>query len=503
MVNGSAAAQWLLNLGSVDPGYCLRYVWQAYKAQGASTGLSAATAMSGWNQSDGKHPGDRNPPAGAAVWWGRRADGNTDGDVTISLGGGRVAATDYPGWRQTGSCTLDERERQIGREYLGWTSSIFDCPIDVTATGSASWNRTSRSTEDIQRLIGATPDGIFGPETAAKLRAWQSAHGLDADEIFGTLGEAVGFPIQVDGVPGAQTWAKLQDRVGAPVDGVEGPVTWSRIQTALGVPADGVSGPVTYTALQTAVGATPDGVPGPETWSKVQAFLNTGAAFPHIGVASTPSTPSTPSPAPAARTADDPTVPGQWLGKWSANSEPRTGKIQYFVVHHAADTHDPDTQVQRFMSANDRDVSCTWFVGADGVARKIVHPDDRQWTTGRIIDQQAVTVETQNTTGDPSWGISDASHESIAQLVVWASKRYGFPIDRAHVIGHSEARAKLDPTIPATACPGPSMDLDRIVKRAQELTAPVTPAPAPDLTGLAGLIQQLIDLLKKIFGGGK
>ncbi|MGN8024686.1 peptidoglycan-binding protein [Microbacterium sp. 22242] len=287
MVNGLAAAQWLLNLDSVSPGLCLNYVWRAYAAQGASTGMSAGTAKSAWDQSDGKHWGDRNPPAGAAVWWGTRYDGNDDGDVTISLGGGRVAATDYPGWRQTGSCTLDEREQQVGREYLGWTSSIFDCPIDLNGAGGSEWNLTDRPTTDIQRLVGADPDGIHGPDTDAKVKAWQTANRLVPDGIWGAISDAVGFAIAVDGDPAVRTFAKLQHRVGATIDGVDGPDTTGHLQAALGVKVDGDRGPVTVTAWQTSVGAKVDGIEGEDTWARTQAFLNTGAAFPRIGEPST------------------------------------------------------------------------------------------------------------------------------------------------------------------------------------------------------------------------
>ena len=130
MIDGHAAAQTLLGYGDgIDRGYCLHYVWQAYKTHGARTDRSAPTALVGWERSDGKHPGDRNPPAGVPVWWGRRYDGNTDGDVVISLGGGRVVATDWPSWGVVGITTIDEREAQIGREYLGWTEAIFDVPV--------------------------------------------------------------------------------------------------------------------------------------------------------------------------------------------------------------------------------------------------------------------------------------------------------------------------------------------------------------------------------------
>jgi len=130
MIDGHAAAQTLLGYGDgIDRGYCLHYVWQAYKTHGARTDRSAPTALVGWERSDGKHPGDRNPPPGVPVWWGRRYDGNADGDVVISLGGGRVVATDWPSWGVVGITTIDEREAQIGREYLGWTEAIFDVPV--------------------------------------------------------------------------------------------------------------------------------------------------------------------------------------------------------------------------------------------------------------------------------------------------------------------------------------------------------------------------------------
>jgi len=37
----------------------------------------------------------------------------------------------------------------------------------------------------IQRVLGLTPDGKFGKQTAAALKKWQSAHGLQADGVYG------------------------------------------------------------------------------------------------------------------------------------------------------------------------------------------------------------------------------------------------------------------------------------------------------------------------------
>jgi hypothetical protein len=112
-------------------GYCWYYVWQAYAAAGASTGMgSTPTALAAWNVTQGRHEGDWNPPPGAAIWLGRRYDGNSDGDVFIAgQYDGDHAATDYPGWGQVGRCSIQQRISQTGREYLGWSDHVLDCPI--------------------------------------------------------------------------------------------------------------------------------------------------------------------------------------------------------------------------------------------------------------------------------------------------------------------------------------------------------------------------------------
>jgi lysozyme len=38
---------------------------------------------------------------------------------------------------------------------------------------------------DVQRVVGATPDGVWGPDTERKVRAWQAAHDMPADGIVG------------------------------------------------------------------------------------------------------------------------------------------------------------------------------------------------------------------------------------------------------------------------------------------------------------------------------
>lgn len=44
--------------------------------------------------------------------------------------------------------------------------------------------------KNLQTLVGAVADGNFGPNTKAKVMAWQSAHGLTADGVFGPASRA-------------------------------------------------------------------------------------------------------------------------------------------------------------------------------------------------------------------------------------------------------------------------------------------------------------------------
>lgn len=160
------AIAYMRALGRLDhPGACLHYVWLAYKTAGARTSHPAVpSALEAWNASDGKHRGDRNPPRGVPVWWGAKR-GSDAGDVVISLGGGRVIATDQPRYGAVGETTIAGRERLIGRPYLGWSESIFDAPISLASTAGAVTRPASHpialEEDDIMKLIRWNSHHVF------------------------------------------------------------------------------------------------------------------------------------------------------------------------------------------------------------------------------------------------------------------------------------------------------------------------------------------------------
>jgi hypothetical protein len=167
-VNGMAAAQTLLNMDTVRPGYCLHYVWLAYKAHGAvSDGKYYPTAYSAWEQGWGHHPGDWNPPPGVPVYFGQKPSSGA-GDVVISMGGGRCAATDWPYNGVTNETTLAARQRQIGRPYLGWMDNILGYPVDYQQGGDDDMNADQDARlRNIEALIAGTGPSLQDPNWSA------------------------------------------------------------------------------------------------------------------------------------------------------------------------------------------------------------------------------------------------------------------------------------------------------------------------------------------------
>lgn len=142
--------------------------------------------------------------------------------------------------------------------------------------------------------------------------------------------------------------------------------------------------------------------------------------------------------------------------------------INRFIIHHTTNTGDESPY---FMRKNERSSCPTWYVTSSGEVIEFIDPVKRPSSTGAANDY-SVAVETQNTSRAPDWGISEASHEAIAQIAAWLSKqshlgpyKVDIKLDRTHIIGHNEAGVNR------TVCPGPSMRMDWIVERAKEIAA--------------------------------
>ncbi len=114
-----------------------------------------------------------------------------------------------------------------------------------------------KSVKSLQRALGVTADGIYGPGTERLVKRFQRRHDLPADAIVG-----------------AATWRMLR-RAGHTAGAKASPRSKRSVallQRRLGIAADGVFGPGTQRAVkryQRSRGLTADGVVGDATWSSL------------------------------------------------------------------------------------------------------------------------------------------------------------------------------------------------------------------------------------------
>lgn len=73
----------------------------------------------------------------------------------------------------------------------------------------------------------------------------------------------------------------------------------------------------------------------------------------------------------------------------------------------------------------------------------------------------SVPVTYGKETFEPTGDFTDWQYQANAWLVARAAKRWGFPIDLDHIVGHGSIYVPK-----ATLCPGPAVSIDRIVREA-------------------------------------
>jgi N-acetyl-anhydromuramyl-L-alanine amidase AmpD len=89
--------------------------------------------------------------------------------------------------------------------------------------------------------------------------------------------------------------------------------------------------------------------------------------------------------------------------------------------------------------------SAHYVVGRDGRIMQLVHLSDIAWHAGNMaINRESVGIEHVGMTYDPE-GFTRPEYVASAKLAAWVARRSLMPIDREHIIGHSEVPDPADP----------------------------------------------------------
>lgn len=157
------------------------------------------------------------------------------------------------------------------------------------------------------------------------------------------------------------------------------------------------------------------------------------------------------------------------------NCDSNRTKIDTIVIHHNA-------------SLNDAVARSTWYVstGHGTSAHYQVTPDKIWGCVGENyvayhagnypVNQRSIGIEHLNNTGAPTWTIAEETYRNSAKLIRDICERYNIPIDRQHILKHSECSQ--------TQCPA-GIDIDRLVAMARgaEYLTPAKATPRPSAPG--------------------
>jgi hypothetical protein len=124
--NGQAALDNARQVDNYSPGYCLKYV----RAEAWRIGGLYASAIDAWHGAIKRHPGDRNAPIGAPMFY----EGGQYGHIVVAVETerDRMRSTDMPYSGVVNEGDIDWPVNNWGQKYLGWTEDLnaVDLPLE-------------------------------------------------------------------------------------------------------------------------------------------------------------------------------------------------------------------------------------------------------------------------------------------------------------------------------------------------------------------------------------
>jgi hypothetical protein len=131
-------------------------------------------------------------------------------------------------------------------------------------------------------------------------------------------------------------------------------------------------------------------------------------------------------------------------GNYDLAGRPADGlAIRYVVVHDTEENYDPT--LAEFQNSHAY-VSAHYVIrSADGLVTQMVPTKDVAWHAGNwYVNTHSVGIENEGFALDGAKWFTPKLYHSLARLTRYQAQRFGFPLDRAHVIGHDQVPGPSD-----------------------------------------------------------
>lgn len=215
---------WAKGYSYFHTGYCQMFTRMAF-----AVGSGYPSASAAWRGSRHKHSvplsAVHNIPAGVPVYWTGGSKGY--GHATVSLGGGLVRSTDWPGRGRVGTARIQDITRSWGLHFEGWTEDINGVRVysgntarsgpslDVSNVVAAARKGTAVTGGVLLKkaVVAEVGRGAMNPSTAVLGPEFKQQYEAVQREFLRAIG-AKPQPGDVNGVPGPASLRWLGSRRG-------------------------------------------------------------------------------------------------------------------------------------------------------------------------------------------------------------------------------------------------------------------------------------------------
>jgi hypothetical protein len=169
-------------------------------------------------------------------------------------------------------------------------------------------------------------------------------------------------------------------------------------------------------------------------------------------------------PAGYAANSDDPAD----FGNYDPANRPNDMKIKYIVIHDTEGSY--QSAISHFQDTTSY-VSCNYVIrSSDGAVTQMVRNSDVAWCAGDwYVNMHSINIEHEGFSAQGDAWYTDTMYKKSAELVRHLAKKYDIPLDRQHIIAHSEVPTLTPARMAAQhADPGPYWDWNYYMKLLRE-----------------------------------